>query len=208
MQRKLHWSSFGGEFSGSNDRMAHLRLFIAVETPIEIRTQIAAVQAELKQSGADVRWEPEEKFHATLKFLGRTEDSQLPDITSSIEKIAHSAPPLSLRYRNLGCFPSVQTPRVIWVGIEELNGALTSLYGSIESAMEALGFEQESRPFHAHITLGRVKSKLRHHSLLTRLETITFESKPVTVREVAIVKSELKPTGSVYVILKSIALGG
>ena len=188
--------------------MAHLRLFIAVETPLEIRVQIGAVQAQLKQSGADVRWEPEDKFHATLKFLGRTEDSQLPDVISSIEKIGHSAAPLSLQYRGLGCFPSMNTPRVVWVGIEELNGALTPLYESIESAMAALGFERESRPFHPHITLGRVKSKRGHHSLLTTLETITFDSKPVTVREVAVVKSELKPTGSVYTILKSIALGG
>ena len=102
----------------------------------------------------------------------------------------------------------MNTPRVVWVGIEELNGALTPLYESIESAMAALGFERESRPFHPHITLGRVKSTRGHHSLLTTLETITFDSKPVTVREVAVVKSELKPTGSVYTILKSIALGG
>jgi 2'-5' RNA ligase len=52
--------------------MPTLRLFIALETPPEIKPKIAAIRDQLRTSNADVKWEPGEKLHATMKFLGNT----------------------------------------------------------------------------------------------------------------------------------------
>lgn len=90
--------------------------------------------------------------------------------------------------------------------MENEDGILQTLHGRIDEAMAALGFPREERMFHPHITLGRVKSRKNIGSLLTLMETITFESEPVTLRELKILRSELKPAGSVYTILKSIPL--
>jgi 2'-5' RNA ligase len=73
--------------------------------------------------------------------------------------------------------------------------------------MSGLGFKPEDRPYHAHVTLGRVRSTKRIRNLLTIMESITFESQPVTIREIVVVRSDLRPTGSVYTTLQSIPLG-
>jgi 2'-5' RNA ligase len=155
-----------------------------------------------------VAWEPVTKLHATLKFLGDTDEQRVPDIYGALETVAATAPPLSLRYREVGCFPAHGNPNVVWIGIEDMNGNLTSLQERIEHAMENIGIGREQRPFKAHLTIGRVKGGHRPRSLLTTMKTVTFESQPVTLHEIVLVRSELKPTGSVYTILKSIPLNG
>lgn len=187
--------------------MPTLRLFIAVETPDDLVPQIGAIRDRLEESNADVKWEHDEKLHATLKFLGNTDEKLLPEIVYCIERVGQRSPQLSVRYKGVGCFPNKWAPRVVWLGMEDLNGRLTPLHDDVETELARLGFEKEERAFHAHVTLGRVKSDRRIQSLLRTMESITFESQPVVIQEVALIKSELRPSGSVYTTLKTIPLG-
>jgi 2'-5' RNA ligase len=184
--------------------MPTLRLFVAIETPPGVRSRIAATRDDLKGSGANVRWESDQKLHATIKFLGSTEEDLLPEIVSYIGGVARRHPPPRVRYAGLGCFPTPGDPRVIWVGIEDLDGELAATHREIEEELARLGFEKEDRAFRPHVTLGRVKGRERIQSLLARMESITFETEPVSIQEIAVVKSDLKPGGSVYTTLKSI----
>lgn len=186
--------------------MPSLRLFIAVETPSSIIPKIATIRDRLRTSDAHVRWEPDEKLHATLKFLGKTDERLLPEIVLYIRRVALTDSPLLLRYKGVGCFPNRRAPRVIWVGIEDLNGSLHSLQEKIQSVFIPLGFDREEREFHAHVTLGRVKDNGNIHSLLRMMESTTFESQAAEIREVALINSELKPNGSVYTTLERIPL--
>lgn len=188
-----------------NEIVSTLRLFIAIETPPDIKLHIAAIRDRLKASNADVKWEPDEKLHATLKFLGNTKEDLLPDFVSYLEGAATST--LFVKYAGMGCFPNERAPKVIWVGMNDINGNLASLQKEIDTGFARFGFEQDDRSFHPHVTLGRVKGNKRLDSLLRMMESITFESQPVEIREVALIKSELKPGGSVYTTLKTIPLG-
>ena len=187
-------------------RMSVLRLFIAIETPHQIKLQLGEIRDRLKGSGADVKWEQNEKLHATLKFLGATDEGLLPQIVSYIEGVGRAHTPLLLKYAGVGCFPNHRAPRVVWVGMEDLKGNILSLQQQIESILTHLGFKHEERTFHPHVTIGRVKSNRKIESLLRMMESVTFESQPVTMGELILVKSELKPSGSVYTTLKTIPL--
>jgi len=88
-------------------------LFVAVDTPPSVKERILALQEELKQTGADVRWEPPEKFHATLKFLGATDQERLVEIISTIETTTAEQQGFRMVYREVGCFPSMRRPRVV-----------------------------------------------------------------------------------------------
>ena len=186
--------------------MPSLRLFIAIETPPHIIPQIAAIRDRLRTSNADVRWDPDEKLHATLKFLGNVDERLLPEIVLYIRGVGLTNSPLLLKYKGVGCFPNQRAPKVIWVGIEDLNGSLNSLQEKIESEFVPLGFEREERRFQAHVTLGRVKGDREIRSLLRTMESITFESHPVAIQEIALIKSELKPAGSAYRTLGTFSL--
>jgi 2'-5' RNA ligase len=186
--------------------MSSLRLFLAIETPPSVIPQIAAIRDRLRTFNADVKWEPDQKLHATIKFLGNVDEELLPEIVLCSRGVGLTNSPLILKYKGLGCFPNQRAPKVIWVGIEDLNGNLISLQQKIESEFVLLGFEREERKFHAHVTLGRVKSTKNVGTLLRTMESITFESQPVAIQEIALIKSELKPSGSVYTTLGSFPL--
>lgn len=186
--------------------MEKLRLFLALETPRATREAVAGVQTRLKESGADVKWDAPEKFHITLKFLGGTSADMVGQIETAVRTIARATPEIFLLYSELGCFPSKRKPHVIWMGAKEDGATLFLLHEKIDKAMVPLGFEADERRFHPHITLGRVRSQKNVKRLITTMESVTFESQPVTIREIAIVRSDTKPSGSVYTTLRSIPL--
>ncbi|MBX2992084.1 MAG: RNA 2',3'-cyclic phosphodiesterase [Bacteroidetes bacterium] len=186
--------------------MATVRLFIAIEIPPDIRSGIGAVIQELQAANADVRWEQTDKLHITLKFLGGTDEGMVSKIFTSLDTLCRKTPVFTLRYRLLGCFPPKREPRIIWIGVEENSCVLQRLSYLIDESMSSFGFKKEEREFHAHVTVGRVKSQRNIRDLLRTMESITFESQPTTISELALVKSELKPSGSVYTILHRIPL--
>ena len=188
--------------------MAAIRLFIALETPAAVREALVRTIAELRTVDADVRWEAEDKLHATLKFLGDTPEARLEAVLAGLDRTGSATAPLTITYTGLGFFPSPRQPRIIWAGLLEPTGTLADFHARIETSMGALGFTEESRAFHPHVTLGRVKSPRGAAALRARVETCTFDQPPITLHEVALIKSDLRPSGSVYTTLKRISLTG
>jgi len=184
-----------------------LRLFIAIDTPPEIKAQIERIVANLTEVGAGVRWEPARKLHATLKFLGSTREELVIPIVESLTAVCRSREPFLVQYAGLGSFPDRQRPRVIWVGMNDPSGLLKEFHRATEDAMASLGFEREHRVFTPHLTVGRVKGEKRIKLLLDMMETIMFETKPVMIRELLLVRSDLSRTGSVYKTLKTLSIG-
>jgi 2'-5' RNA ligase len=115
-------------------------------------------------------------------------------------------PPLPVRYAGLGCFPDKREPRIIWAGMEDPDGTLLRLAQTVEARMTDLGFRPEQRIYHPHVTLGRVKGSRHLRELLATMETVTFQCAPVSLREIDLVRSELKPGGSVYTPAAKVAL--
>ena len=183
------------------------RLFIAIDTPESVRPVLIYVRDRLKAERSDVRWESDEKLHCTLKFLGDTKDEIVPRVVASLKELCQAGAPLTLTYTGLGCFPDRRDPRIVWAGIHDSSSALAALTKSIDMAMSSYGFEREKRPFHPHVTIGRVKGRRGLKELIATLETITFDCPPVVIQEILLVKSELRPSGSVYSILERTTLG-
>jgi len=186
--------------------MGSIRTFIAFDTPEPIKEKMLALQSELKASNADVRWEPKEKFHATIKFLGNVDENQLPNVIKTIEEVSSAHSLFDVTYQNLGVFPNKKYPRVIWIGCENPSEKLQHLKDALDGALVPYGFEVEKRQFHPHITLGRVKSLRGLKYLTPMLENLTFEPQSTSINEILVMKSTLKPQGSEYEIVKTIYL--
>ena len=186
--------------------MTSIRTFIAFDTPNPIREKILSLQSELKKANADVKWEPQEKFHATIKFLGNVNESILPDVIAKVQSVVVNSSAFDVTYQTLGSFPDKNNPRVIWIGCENPDGKLQSMKKNLDSELLTFGFEIEKRSFHPHITLGRVKSSRGIKHLTPMLEKLTFEPHEARIHGILVMKSTLKPQGSVYEILKEIQL--
>jgi 2'-5' RNA ligase len=190
--------------------MSMLRLFIAVEIPVEIQQNVYKETSKLrKELDSLVRWVPVENMHLTLKFLGDASPSSVEFLTQMLRNEADVVPCFHIQLTGLSSFPSLKRPRVIYIGIQAPT-ALDGLQRGIESASRRLGYESEERPFSAHLTLGRVKQnvtatdqqKIRRAIEATQVDLLGG----ARVDSVHLYKSELKPSGSVYTRLYSASL--
>jgi 2'-5' RNA ligase len=184
-----------------------MRLFVALNLPAEIRDRLAAAQDRLRRVQADVSWVRSENIHVTLKFLGETEEKRLGRIRPALHEAARAGAPFSMEVSGVGSFGG-RVPRVVWVGVKEGAELLVELAGRIEAALGRVGFPKERRGFTAHLTLGRVRSPRNVEALLAALEPLQAEQfGTVAATQFDLMRSELRPSGSVYTVLERFPLG-
>ena len=185
-----------------------LRAFLAIDLPGSLRAALARYQENLKQSGADVRWGPVGNIHLTLKFFGQLPESEVEPICQAALGVAVGVPPLNLQVAGAGAFPNPRSPRVVWVGLAGDLEPLGVLYRRLEAAFASLGHLPEGRPFHPHLTLGRVRSPAGRERLTRMLQEVDPPQCPgFRVGEMILFRSQLSPQGSTYTPLKVIPLG-
>lgn len=191
-----------------------MRSFVAIELPDSLRRSLAETSEELSSKIAPraVRWVRPEGIHLTLKFLGDVDPSKMQDVRGVIQETVPKFSPFSFDVGGLGCFPSSRRPRVIWVGVRESTGEMAAMYEELERAFTAQGFERERRPFHPHLTLGRIRRGVSNSVARSVGEKITetgsFSLGKIEVKEICLFRSELKPSGAVYTRLLTAQLEG
>lgn len=184
--------------------MQTLRTFVAIELDGSLRATLRQVQDRLagQLAARIVRWVNVEGIHLTLKFLGDTPVDKVEAIQAGLDRAASGMGAFRLAVRGLGCFPNHHQPRVVWAGVEEPLGLLSSLQKSIEAQVSPLGFPAERRAFSPHLTLGRVHqyaSRTQAKSIGDAVAGSAFEALgEMLVTAVACIQSDLTPRGAVY----------
>jgi 2'-5' RNA ligase len=189
-----------------------LRTFIAIELDDSIKDGLVQAQERLKEHIAprSVRWVRPGAIHLTLKFLGNTSQDQVEAVRATLPLVVADTSPFSFGVGGLGCFPNTRRPRVVWIGIQEVTGALLGLRQAIEAHVAPLGFPTEKRPFRPHLTLGRVR-RYANKSEVAQIgkvvdEILVGSMGEMTVTEVSYIKSDLRPSGAVYSTLTAATL--
>ena len=186
--------------------METVRSFIALELTAGIHKQLAQIQGELKKSGADVKWVKPEGIHLTLKFLGSVSLKLIEEIKKLLDQMAGDHKCFELGISQLGAFPKIEYPRVIWVGIEQGKKQSTQLAQDLEKRLINLGFSPEKRAFSPHLTLGRVRSSEKREQLRKLIQSTTFTQKTMPAEKLILFKSTLTPQGAIYQALHEVKL--
>ena len=191
-----------------------IRAFLAVELSQELRAELAVIQQELKQRiepelkrDPRISWVQPAKMHLTIKFIGDMDEQVIDSLLGAVEQAIGSQTAVNVPLERLGVFPRPHSPRVLWVGPSEKwecgreAKRVTEIHGAIEQACEGLGFLLETKPFSPHLTLARIKVGERHVGV--GLDKAGALDRPLSLSSLAmesvvLMKSELKPTGSVY----------
>jgi len=186
--------------------MKGIRTFIGIFPPPHVQSAITDILSPLKPDASVVRWERQEKFHITLKFLGDISSEQFRLLQASLLEAGKSIPHYEILLAQIGCFPSSHSPKIVWVGsAEDTKLSMTDCFTTVEKSCVSSGFKKEERQFHPHITVGRVKGKVSEN-LINKIENTTFEPLQFLCTELLIMKSDLSPSGSAYSQLSSIPL--
>ncbi|GAA5522167.1 RNA 2',3'-cyclic phosphodiesterase [Aliifodinibius salicampi] len=168
-----------------------MRLFIAAPLPEEVREKVSG----LYQPMDGLRWQPQSQFHITLKFLGKTDREQLPELIRRLNNTSYSA--FQITISGFGIFPEKGRPKILWIGIAS-PGLLKDLQKKIEQQCVEMGFKAEDRPFVPHITLARIKgtSKRDVMSFVNQHKKVRFPEVPVN--KFVLYESKLHPDGAVH----------
>jgi len=159
----------------------------------------------LRPLAPDVAWVAAGNLHLTLKFLGGVEPARLPAIEAALTTAAASQSPFDLDLHGLGAFPSGTRARVLWAGVEAGREAAAALAAGVDEALAALDFPRETRPFAAHVTLGRVRAPRANPRLAQALDAGAIFGRQRVAR-VSLMRSDLSPRGARYTELAGLPL--
>lgn len=186
--------------------MKSVRTFIGIFPPSGVQSAVAQIQTSLKIDSSPVRWEIQSKFHITLKFLGNISPAQSEQVRSLLMATGLSVGRFEVLFTRVGCFPTVESPKIVWIGSSrEENAPLSDCSAVVDHLCVCAGFKTEERAFLPHMTLGRVKGKISRN-LLKRIENTTFVPIQFLCTELLVMKSDLSPSGSAYSQLFTIPL--
>ena len=150
-----------------------MRLFIAIELPKVMKSELSAALRELRSRSSGGRFVPEENMHITLHFIGESND--LVGAVNSIREACCGIRPFVLRPEKYGFFEKGERERktsFISVGgdLEELS----ILREVLESSLASNGFSRDYHRFVPHITLGR---NVEHDELVSaELSELRFKT--------------------------------
>jgi RNA 2',3'-cyclic 3'-phosphodiesterase len=149
----------GGPRTDPVDPPGTIRLFYAVPVPAEARAKVGElidrVQAAVGDGTARIRWVRVEGLHFTLRFLGSTPADRRPVLEAAADAVAKAAAPFEVELSGGGAFPSVARPRSLWIGVADGEAGLAAMANALTEAATQGGHPLETRPFAAHLTIGR-----------------------------------------------------
>ncbi len=175
-----------------------IRLFAAIGIPPQIRQRLTLLQGGIP--GA--RWSPPENLHLTLRFIGEVDDVTASDIDGMLETL--HMPGFDLTLRGVGVF-GAKDPHSLWIGVAP-NEALMRLAAKIESLLQRMGLEPDTRKYTPHVTIARLKDvpQIRLNGFVA--DHSVFDSGAFSVSSFGLYSSHPTAHGSQYVLERSYAL--
>ena len=199
-----------------------IRAFLAVQLSEQLRTTLAAIQSELKRRmthelsrEASLSWVRPASLHLTVKFLGDIDEGLVTPLRDAMASTLARHRAIQIPLHRLGVFPRPQQPRVLWIGpldnwaSSEDAARLTALHREVDACCASLNLAPDTRHLSAHLTLARIKAG--HHTVAQALARSGAMDRPfgatsLPVGAIALMRSELKPTGSIYTMLWELML--
>ncbi len=186
-----------------------MRLFIALDIDDAIRERIARFVEAVQPFAPDARWVKPESMHVTLKFIGEQPDEALAAIKQALSQV--EAPTANIEFRGYGFFPTPNSARVFWVGMQT-GPQLVTLASAVDQNLSVLKIPKEDRPFSPHLTLARGaedsgsprRSKADRPNRIFQILQNRLAALPapefgtMTSREFFLYQSQLSPKGSKY----------
>ena len=177
------------------------RLFLAVRLTDEVAHGLAAFLEEetMRLPG---RPTPPANWHLTIRFLGSTTAPKRDRILEFLDEHL-TVEPFTMSFGGLGAFPKPARATVLWLAVERGADRLATMAEIVDLAAQAVGFEPEDRPFHAHLTLARIRPPMNVVPLIERVPRFPLS---MEVNRLTLYRSHLRRDGAEYEQLETVEL--
>ena len=184
-----------------------LRLFVAVDIPEAVKSEVEAATAGHRSRVKPARWTHREGWHVTLKFLGSTWPRLLDEVRVAVAAVAAGAEAFGTRVTEIGVFPSSRRAQVIWAGMEDPAGRFAAMSKGLDDRLEEY-FVPEIRAFTPHLTLARLAPPRHLDEFDPDLVGTRVDSEPFAVDDLVLYRSRLSSGGARYEALERFPLSG
>jgi RNA 2',3'-cyclic 3'-phosphodiesterase len=171
-----------------------MRLFLGIPLAGPVPRELKQLTERLKSAFGNLRWLEPESWHITLKFLGSVTEEQYGCLMNRLCGLHFG--PFPIQLEQPGIFDRAG---ILYVAVQ-LGPELVALQRNVEAQACLCGFEAESRPYHPHITLARLKGVDRDRTFNRRMAGFKTEARLSRFRahEFLLYESHLSSDGSSY----------
>jgi 2'-5' RNA ligase len=183
-----------------------MRVFLSIDIDdSDLLSRICSIQTRLDLQAAKMKLVERENIHFTWRFFGETSSSKIGPMKDVLCRL--SASPFEIRVGGVGAFPGIRRPRVIWIGVTENNDKMCSLKSETDNLLAELGYSRETRKFHPHATIARIRSVFDRNAMQENLESLAkMDVGTMIVSNLRLTKSTLTPSGPIYQTIWEIEL--
>jgi RNA 2',3'-cyclic 3'-phosphodiesterase len=190
-----------GELEEEDARSLKVRAFFGLPVPAPQREELARFIAACAQAAPDFRWTPKENLHLTIRFVGNVERGLVESVADALAQRPLTA--FDMELGDVGTFGRGRATRVVWLGLRAGTEAAAALAAHAEEECARAGLPTESRPYQAHLTLARARS--RGGARLPELPAVT-RMEPWRADQLVLYSSRLARTGAIYEALTTLGL--
>ena len=134
------------------------RVFIALELPAEAVREAARLAGAIASLGVDgVRATWPADLHLTVKYVGEADRQTVTDLRDALHRTVMDAAPAELAFGDVGGFPSLESPEVIYLAVNSMDGGLLDLRAGLIDQLGGLDVPEDTFGFTPHVTLARLE---------------------------------------------------
>ncbi len=171
-----------------------IRTFIALDIPDFAIDKVYEI-LNSKIDERTIKWQPKNKIHLTLKFIGDFAQDLIPELVEKLNFL-NELQTQKIKLTEFGFFFANKSPKVFWIK-PVISEALIQTVDKIEDVMIKYGIPKEKRKFNPHLTLLRIRND-ENVDFLDKLTTLKFEPIVFESNTVTLYKSDLRLSGAIY----------
>ncbi len=175
------------------------RLFVALLIPDDIKKIIFELRDKAFPEASNFKWEPPDKIHVTLKFIGEVSDELTDPIAGSLDFVKNYNS-FDCELTGFGFFYNGKNAKVLWMGLR-IENKVFDLVEKLNIFLKEFSIPVEKRKFKPHLTLKRLKGN-EGAEFVGSFEEYKIPAVKFKAGSVALYKSELLRSGSVYTKIK------
>lgn len=178
-----------------------IRAFVAVPSDPMWVESTRGLLVRLQGSLPEASWTRPESWHLTLRFLGEVPRDALERFATALEPLATETVPGEIRSQGAVVFPPHGPARVLGIGFapSEILEGISRLANEVEREAREIGAEDTRRPFHPHVTLGRIRRPWPPPAIASYRSEVEAWSFPLWhPRSCVVFESVLSPEGAVH----------
>ena len=175
-----------------------LRTFACITIPNPQMKIVSNWLSFRRRESHELRWAYPETMHITLKFCGERPSETVSMLLNNLKNIS-SIGQFDIYIEDIGGFPDLIRPRVVWASVKGDIERLSALRNEVEKAALKASIPRENKKYTPHVTIGRRNSdRPLPEEIISSMRSAELLTEPWTVREITLMRSELSPMGPRY----------